>query len=531
MNYLGDVLIEHCVFQGCTASAVSLQSPNSAIVRNCSFTGNIGLSYGTALVIRTDKAGTLTTALVENTTVAFNTNASNSGGAVYTYIYFNNIPVTFRNCTFYGNLGGPTTSGGTPRQLYFNGYNTMNLYNCIIGGATDGPDYGTVAGGTTFTANFYNCVLGLRNFFSGTGNDGAGNGNITSDPKLSLALNLNGGFVPTLAFTDGTSPAINLGLSANATATDARGLIRDFAGSRVDAGAYERGASTFAYVGTSIPVNNTTNADIAGNISINFGHPVSKGTGSIRIYDGSNTLLGTIAVSSGSVTINGNTATIAAGLLPQDRLIYLQMDAGAFTATIDGTLATSTAINNNTSVTFTTGNSITLPVGLIRFSATAEAARNKLAWEVGSEEENDSFFIYRSHTATDFELIAAVKGTNGLQQQYSLYDNQPLTGKNFYRLDQRDWNGRQTILGYAQVNFQTQGLLVKAYPNPLTKDVTLTCYDRNLLGTKAQLSDMGGKVWMTVTLKEQQVISMDAVPAGFYLLKLTNGQAVKLVKK
>ena len=83
------------------------------------------------------------------------------------------------------------------------------------------------------------------------------------------------------------------------------------------------------------PAIGATSVDVASNIIITFDKPITKGTGNITLRSGSagGTVLQTIAVSSGTVTISGGVVTIDP---PSDigyiLNIFVVVDAGAFLA-------------------------------------------------------------------------------------------------------------------------------------------------------------------------------------------------------
>ena len=87
------------------------------------------------------------------------------------------------------------------------------------------------------------------------------------------------------------------------------------------------------------PIDGATNVLLGKDIIICFNQTVTKGSGNIRLRDGSSsgTVLKTIAVSSGNVTIVGGKVTInPSGALDSNKDIYVVVDAGAFTGE-DGT--------------------------------------------------------------------------------------------------------------------------------------------------------------------------------------------------
>jgi hypothetical protein len=114
-----------------------------------------------------------------------------------------------------------------------------------------------------------------------------------------------------------------------------------------------------------------------------------------------------------------------------------------------------------------------LPVKLISFTADKYSdSQAKLAWVTASEINNDHFDIERSADAASWSKIGEVKGAGNSNEDitYSMMDDAPLTGANYYRLKQVDIDGNFEYSDIQEVDFgsSVQGTIVMTiYPNPL----------------------------------------------------------------
>lgn len=422
-QYVGAVTMNYCVFDnntmgaGTTGGGASLYA-TSVSIKNSSFTRNSGStsSQGAALILR-DGNSKMSSVLVENCTFAYNFNTnppnqSTGGGAIWIYFINNAATFNFNNCTIWGNTYR-NVSAQAVYQLSYQGTNTMNFKNCIIGGSSDGYDFGSATSGSqSYTANFTNCLIGTSFSQSGTNNFTSCTTLPLASPgnaKLASSAEYNGGFVKTVAFTDGTSPAINLGTTGSGIPTvDGRGFFRDGVSGKNDAGAYERGGNTFEFNGTTLPVNNTTNASTSGNLVIDYGSTIAKGSGSITVKNNATSATTNINVSSSNVTISGSQVSITAGALSPGVSYTVTAPAGVFTATFDGATATSTTIGS-TSFTFTTEassaptNSAPTNSVLPSISGTTQVG-NALSTTTGTwtdAEGNTLAYSYQWHRADD----------------------------------------------------------------------------------------------------------------------------------
>ena len=83
---------------------------------------------------------------------------------------------------------------------------------------------------------------------------------------------------------------------------------------------------------TFSPTDGSSDVSLSSNIVITFNTDVSKGSGNITLIEGSasGTVIETIAVSSGSVSISGGAVTINPSDFPTGKDIYVVVDEGAF---------------------------------------------------------------------------------------------------------------------------------------------------------------------------------------------------------
>tara|TARA_B100000085_G_scaffold236602_1_gene225298 strand:- start:124 stop:912 length:789 start_codon:yes stop_codon:yes gene_type:complete len=107
----------------------------------------------------------------------------------------------------------------------------------------------------------------------------------------------------------------------------------------------------------SDPLDGSTGVKLGKDIIICFNQTVTKGSGNIKLRDGSasGTVLKTIAVSSGAVTIVGGKVTInPSGAMDSNKDTYVVVDAGAFVGE-DGTSSPAITTYNFTTETVNLG--------------------------------------------------------------------------------------------------------------------------------------------------------------------------------
>ena len=175
-----------------------------------------------------------------------------------------------------------------------------------------------------------------------------------------------------------------------------------------------------------------------------------------------------------------------------------------------------------------------LPVNFGKFVGTVQNNNVKLYWNTFSETDNQLFTVYRSADAINYTIIATQASKGSEANSYTVFDNQPYNGVNYYRLTQKDIDGKTTILDNIAVNFSLSEQNVKIWPNPvvdlLTVDVIPGMYHTLVL------SNINGQKLHEFILKKTQnsaQLNLAAYPKGVYIVQLkgeNSTQSVKVLK-
>ena len=115
----------------------------------------------------------------------------------------------------------------------------------------------------------------------------------------------------------------------------------------------------------------------------------------------------------------------------------------------------------------------TLPVKLIKFEAVQENENIKILWSTASEINSEYFKILRSSDGQNFEIINKVfaAGNSNTLLEYSIIDEKPLKGTNYYKLVEYDFDGTQQESEVITQILEKEISELLVYPNPANDKV------------------------------------------------------------
>lgn len=170
---------------------------------------------------------------------------------------------------------------------------------------------------------------------------------------------------------------------------------------------------------------------------------------------------------------------------------------------------------------------VTLPVELLAFSGHLVDKTSHLKWATASEENNDFFTLERSIDGERFEAIGKIngKGSTTQEQQYHFVDEQPRLGKNYYRLSQTDFDGRNEVVGDIVVIEHSNEGIISVQPNPIrANEINLILVAERGETMELQIFDMNGRVvqngrYQLNKGRNELKLQADDLSSGVYLLK------------
>lgn len=171
-----------------------------------------------------------------------------------------------------------------------------------------------------------------------------------------------------------------------------------------------------------------------------------------------------------------------------------------------------------------------LPLTLLEFMGHRTGGIDRLQWLTADEQNTHLFEVEYSTDGRGFDGVGSIYAIGSGSHRYSF--DHAAGGPAFYRLKMIDIDGHFTYSIVIEMDDVQNLFQSRVQPNPLYSSTQLVTGDSRLLGTKAQLLDMSGRLIRTfVIVSTQQTIDLSGYGEGTYLIKLANGELLRLLKK
>ncbi len=158
-----------------------------------------------------------------------------------------------------------------------------------------------------------------------------------------------------------------------------------------------------------------------------------------------------------------------------------------------------------------------LPVSFLDFTGNCSNTDVVLSWHTGSETNNSYFTIYRAGSGLEFTPLMIVPGGGNKSgvQHYQFTDTKPMSGINYYKLSQTDFDGHTTELKTISVFNNCKNLMAEPFSAYfVNQDQLILIHHFNLHeDVLLELADVTGKL-----VFEQKLIIDDEYSKATLLL-------------
>jgi len=173
-----------------------------------------------------------------------------------------------------------------------------------------------------------------------------------------------------------------------------------------------------------------------------------------------------------------------------------------------------------------------LPVTFLNFSGYKDGSRNQLSWTTATEINNRGFEVQRSTDGVNYIAIGFVNslaagGNSNDKLSYRFTDNTPAGVKQYYRLRQEDFDGRNKLSTIVLINgSKPTGVMINGlFPNPANDILNVLVAVPGRTPLTVLVTDMAGrtlsqKVVSAETGSNTIQLNVGSLSSGTYLIRL-----------
>jgi hypothetical protein len=172
-----------------------------------------------------------------------------------------------------------------------------------------------------------------------------------------------------------------------------------------------------------------------------------------------------------------------------------------------------------------------MPVTFMNFTAQTKGSGVSLNWSTAQEINNSYFEVQRSADGnTNWEAIANVTGAGNSQtvKNYNAFDQSPLSGINYYRIKQVDYDGNYKFSKTVNVKTGLNKTGVSVLANPFFNELAVNFNSATSQMVSARLIDITGRQvavekWsVSAGNSRKNFSSISGLQQGMYILSIRN---------
>ena len=180
-----------------------------------------------------------------------------------------------------------------------------------------------------------------------------------------------------------------------------------------------------------------------------------------------------------------------------------------------------------------------LPVELSTFNGNCVENGTEIMWQTESEYNSSHFILEYSRDGEEWSIINMQDAALNSNEQISYYffDENAVSGNNYYRLTQTDIDGTTETFEIINVNCENnESSYFTIYPNPSDGNIHLILNDQRIIGEASiRVIDTKGNVVLKKPIEVKNGINMyildEEISSGIYYINIMNGATTtKIVK-
>ncbi len=170
-----------------------------------------------------------------------------------------------------------------------------------------------------------------------------------------------------------------------------------------------------------------------------------------------------------------------------------------------------------------------MPIELSSFTAHNKGTGVSLDWSTAQELNNNYFQVEKSVNANDWSVVAQVNGAGNSQtvKNYNAFDANPVSGINYYRLKQVDFDGNFKYSKTVSIKVDGPKTAISILTNPFHNTLSINFNSASSQMVSARLIDITGKQvasenWSVTSGNVRKDFSAGSLQQGLYILTIRN---------
>lgn len=170
-----------------------------------------------------------------------------------------------------------------------------------------------------------------------------------------------------------------------------------------------------------------------------------------------------------------------------------------------------------------------LPVRFLGFEAHKIGNEVQLNWKVSNEENVKGYYVERSANGISWQTIGfvAFQSPVSVINNYSLTDQRPMNGINYYRIREEDIDGRTKYSVTRIVEMDRDAWIVNLYPVPVTDKLKLDIDDITNSHVTIKIIDLNGKVLLLRSAqltrgRNLEEMDVRSLAGGIYFVEISS---------
>lgn len=183
---------------------------------------------------------------------------------------------------------------------------------------------------------------------------------------------------------------------------------------------------------------------------------------------------------------------------------------------------TSSSITQRSSII--TATTVSLPVTFNHFTATVNACKAELEWNVAKEMGTEYYAVERSADGRSFDKIGGFAFNNNAKGDYRFVDEKPLQGNNLYRIAATDPDGTVVYSEVKRIAMDCEVSNIAMFPNPTSSGVKISGLKA---GQRITLYDLTGRMLVnTKATGEEAQLDLSNYAAAMYKVIVTSAEGI-----